>query len=759
MFGISCAPEIFQKTMENILVGLKGIIVYLDDVVVSGATEKEHDERLKALRDRLNEYGILLNHDKCVYKVRELEFLGHILNREGIRPTEHRMAAIKGFREPMNISELRSFLGLITYVGRFIPHLAAKTEPLRQLLRAGVVFRWEETHRRAFGLIKEAIGDIGYLGFFNKNDKTKLIADASPNGLGAVLLQENAEGETRIIAYASKALTDLEKKYFQTEREALALVWGVEKFSLYLLGRHFQLITDCKALKFLFNPRSRPCPRIERWVLRLQSYDYEIMHEPGASNLADALSRLSVRIPKLFDTSGEAYVHHLLEYSVPEAVTLKDVMEASDQDAILQELHQALKTDVWNEEVKGFKQFKPELHAMESIIMRGDRLIIPEKLQQKVLLCAHEGHPGSSAMKRRLRQKVWWPKIDDHVEKCVKGCNACILVSSVGPPEPMRRSRMPTRAWSDVAVDFLGPLPSGHNLLVMIDYFSRFTEVVVMKQITAELTIQALFETFSRFGIPEVLRSDHGPQFTSESFKEFCREYGIEQQRTTPYWPQANGEVERMNNTILKRLRISQELGSLDWKWDLRSFLLMYNSTPHSITGIAPSALMFGRVMRDKLPSAHEPTEQLTESIRDRDWAKKVAAADLENKRRQAKRIELHEGDIVVAKRMIRENKLASNFGSEQFQIVKRSDTDAELRSLETGKIYHRNVSHLKPITQSGTQDVGSSNDEVLPDEQQLDIPEVASSSNQGVQPRERRQQKAPSYLQEYVTNVEYINK
>lgn len=740
--------------MENILAGLKGLIIYLDDVVLFGATEKEHNERLQALRNRLDEYGILLNHAKCVYNVTEVTVLGHILNKNGIRPTENRMAAIKCFREPRNVSELRSFLGLITYVGRFIPHLATKTEPLRQLLRGKAAFRWESVHRESFDKIKETISDIGYLGFFNKKDTTKLIADASPDGLGAVLLQENSVGETRIIAFASKALTVLEKKYFQTEREALALVWGVEKFSLYLLGRRFQLVTDCKALKFLFNSRSRPCPRIERWVLRLQSYDYEIIHEPGANNLADALSRLSLRTPEAFDSSGDAYIHHLLVHSVPEAVTMADVIEASREDAILQELHKALSTDIWGEEVKGYKQFKAELHVSDGVIMRGDRLIIPARLQEQVVTCAHDGHPGMSAMKRRLRQKVWWPKIDEQVEKCVKNCNACTIVSTVGPPESMKRSMMPTRAWSEVAVDFLGPLPSGHNLLVMTDYFSRFAEVVVMKQITADLTIQALFETFSRFGIPEVLRSDNGPQFTSESLRTFCKEYGIVQQKTIPYWPQANGEVERMNSTILKRLRISQEMGSSDWKWDLRNFLLMYNSTPHSITGVAPSALMFGRVLRDKLPSVQESREKLTESIRDRDWEKKVVAAELEDKKRRAKANELTEGDIVVAKKMLKENKLSSNFGREQFEITKRTGTKAELKSMETGKTYQRNVAHLKRISkETEPHEIGTSIEEKSTEHP--DPPTTVIESTV----RERREPKAPGYLQDYITTVESKSK
>lgn len=242
MFGISCAPEVFQKVMESVVAGLSGVIVYLDDVVVHGKTQNEHDERLNALLRRLSEYGVLLNDKKCLYNVRSLEFLGHELSVDGIRPTESRIDAVQRFREPQNVSELRSFLGLVCYVGRFIPDLATRTDSLRQLLRSGVQFKWTEKEQTDFEGIKAAICKIDYLGFFNPSDRTKLIADASPTGLGAVLLQEDSHRRIKVIAYASKSLTDVEKKYFQTEREALSLVWSVEKFKLYLQGTKFTLL-------------------------------------------------------------------------------------------------------------------------------------------------------------------------------------------------------------------------------------------------------------------------------------------------------------------------------------------------------------------------------------------------------------------------------------------------------------------------------------------------------------------------------------
>ena len=170
-----------------------------------------------------------------------------------------------------------------------------------------------------------------------------------------------------------------------------------------------------------------------------------------------------------------------------------------------------------------------------------------------------------------------------------------------------------------------------------MDYFSRFVEVIVMKEITAKLTVEALHQTFCRYGIPELIRCDNGPQFVSEALQEFCMEHGVELRKTTPYWPQANGGVERANRDLKKRLQISQESSQVDWKWDLRMYLLMYNSTPHSTTGVAPSALMFGRVLRDKLPALPNVGMKVGEGVQDRDLEKKFKGAEYADNRRNAK--------------------------------------------------------------------------------------------------------------------------
>ncbi|KXJ62433.1 hypothetical protein RP20_CCG010004 [Aedes albopictus] len=366
-------------------------------------------------------------------------------------------------------------------------------------------------------------------------------------------------------------------------------------------------------------------------------------------------------------------------------------------------------------------------------------------------------------MKRRLRQKVWWPGLDVEVEKFVKSCRDCTLVSNATAPEPLIRSEMPDRPWVHVAVDFMGPLPSGHNLLVIVDYYSRFVEVVVMKEISAKSTIQALHETFCRYGIPESMKSDNGPQFVSDALQEFCKEYGIQLRKVTPYWPQANGEVERANRALKKRLQISQTTKS-DWKWDLRMYLLMYNSTPHSTTGVAPSALMFGRVLRDKLPGFPSAGMKTVEEVRDKDREKKLKEKEYADNKRKAKLNPLKEGDIVVAKRMTKENKLASNFSPEELIILSRGGSDVTLKSMESGKIFHRNVAHLKLVVPRTQVDVENREDMHLdvndsgdPEAQQSIVPtrnpEIVPESINKERPR--RETKRPEYLGDYLLRAE----
>lgn len=314
MFGINCAPEIFQKLMEQMLSGCDGCLNFIDDVLVFGRDQMEHNDRLNKAKETLCEKGIILNDEKCIYGVSKIKFLGHILSEKGIAADSDKLEAIRNFREPVTGEEVRSFLGLVNYVGKFIPNLATLTEPLRLLVKQKQKFVWAKEQQRAFAELKRHMSNPATLGYFDVDDRTQVIADASPVGLGAVLIQMNESGP-RIISYASKSLSDVEKRYAQTEKEALALVWATERFHFYLYGRPFELITDHKPLETIFGPKSKPCLRIERWVLRLQAYKAKVIYRPGKSNIADPLSRLAITEKcdsKSFDELAEHYSGEIL---------------------------------------------------------------------------------------------------------------------------------------------------------------------------------------------------------------------------------------------------------------------------------------------------------------------------------------------------------------------------------------------------------------------------------------------------------------
>lgn len=275
LFGVNCAPELFQNLMETILAECENTVVYIDDIVMFGSTEEEHDAAVKQTLAVLNSYGILLNDHKCKFKQTEILFMGHKLSPEGVSPAEQKVKSILQFRPPQTKEELRSFLGLVTYVSRFIPNLATLNFPLRELLKQQTPFSWEPKHQRSFEQLKQQIGSHDHLGYYDPNDRTLLVTDASGVGLGAVLIQFK-ENRPRVIGYASKSLSEAEKKYPPIEKEALGLVWGVERFKIYLLGISFELETDHKPLETLFTATSRPTARIERWMLRLQAFKFKV---------------------------------------------------------------------------------------------------------------------------------------------------------------------------------------------------------------------------------------------------------------------------------------------------------------------------------------------------------------------------------------------------------------------------------------------------------------------------------------------------
>ena len=567
-------------------------------MLVYGKTREEHNVRLNALLQRLDELGLTVNIRKCHIGQSSVEFFGLVFSVDGIRLSFDKTKALKEAKPPTTPGEVSSLLGLSTYCSRFIKNHATITDPLRKLTRSKADWKWTEVEKEALeGLKDAATGEI--LSYFNIHLDTLLIVDASPIGLGAILVQVNPmdEDDVRIIAYASRSLSDVERRYSQLEKECLAMVYGCEKFHVYVYGREFLIDTDAKALAYIFNNPVRKTPvRIERWSLRLMPYNFKIRHRPGIGNPADYLSRQPVFSHDSQKDDVEDYVNYLFNASIPKSITHDEIVKATDEDEVLQELIRRVRGAKFNLIKRKSSMFDHVFHELsvtnENMVMRQHLIVIPSSLQSKIVDIAHDGHQGITKTKELLRTKVWFPRLDKLVEQKIDSCQACQINHPRVLYEPLKMSNMPNGPWEQVDIDFYGPTPSNTDLLVLVDQYSRYALVKEVTSKKAEYVIPILHEIWSTFGIPVVLKSDNGPPFTSIEFSNMCKFFGIKHQLITPYWPRANGEVERFNRNLTKVMK-NAAATNCSWKKELNLFLGAYRATPHSSTGVAPSQLIF----------------------------------------------------------------------------------------------------------------------------------------------------------------------
>ena len=387
-FGISSASEVFQNAIQQTLQNLKGVRNIADDVIVWGSTQEDHDRNLEALFKRLDESGLTLNEKKCEYNQPSLWFYGYILSKDGLSADPKKVDAILKTSIPRNASQLRSFLGLASYCARFIRNFASISSPLRELTKKNTKWQWTNVHQLAFDKIKTAIADDCIMAFYDPSKETTLTVDASPVGLGAILSQTQDDGTVRNISYASRSLTATERRYSQTEKEALAVVWGCERFHLYLIGKEFVLYTDHKPLETIYSPKSKPPPRIERWLLRLQQYQYRVKYRPGASNPADVLSRQPNESDKWSLNTADKYINFVQRHAVPKSMTLEEIVTATATDPELQALINAVQSGNWFDQkdpkyqyTKAYHQLRNEFSVTDNgILLRDTRIVMPKSL-------------------------------------------------------------------------------------------------------------------------------------------------------------------------------------------------------------------------------------------------------------------------------------------------------------------------------------------------------------------------------------------
>ncbi|UYV65862.1 K02A2.6-like [Cordylochernes scorpioides] len=413
-FRISLAPEYFQKVMSIILQGMDGVMCYLDDILIFASDSKTHARILRLVLRKLKEAKVTLNKAKCVFGLPRINFLGHILDEDGIRPDPAKIEAVAKMPAPTDVHGVRRFLGMVNHLGRLVENLSEIVAPLNQLLVKGQDFFWDCSQERAFRKLKELLTTQPILVAYDVRKPTMVSSNASTYGLGAVVKQEGKNGIWRPVAYSSRTMTPTEKRYAQIEKEALAITWACELFQEFLLGKRFRIETDHKPLIPLFSTKelSSLTPRLQRFRMRMMRFGFEIVHIPGKELLdADALSRQ----PLLTTEGGEnerptsAHINAVLACITDKDEMLTKIFEAQQEDTTLKAVVNYLKQG-WpdkknmSQPLLSYWHVKDELGVQNGLLMRSCRLVIPASMKLEILDKLHAGHFGNTKTRLHARE-------------------------------------------------------------------------------------------------------------------------------------------------------------------------------------------------------------------------------------------------------------------------------------------------------------------------------------------------------------------
>ena len=613
-YGLKSAPELFQSFLSNLLRNVPRVFVFFDDILIATKSIDDHISTLSRVMEILLTNGVTLNKEKCQFCKPSIDFLGHTLSSAGVTPSVSKVQSIKDMVLPDSKEKLRSFLGLAAYIGhKFVPHFSSLTAPLWSLCAVNSDFQWTAETQNAFEKLQSAIANVSELAWFNPHKPVAIHSDASGDGLGAVLLQEG-----KPIAYASRRLTEIEKRYSTIEKEFLGIVFALYKFRRLIAFATCHVYTDHKPILGLIDKNIDKLPlRIQKWIMHIQSFDITLQYLPGSKNcLADALSRNPV--PAALSHSALPYtesVEHSICFILQKLpLNLESVATATAHDNTLQAVIRAIHNnwkDLESRKIAPYYSFRDELSLKlcsdspdSTVVMKGHRVILPSCVVNAFLEQVHDGHIGSSKMKALIQSCAYWPGFSKDIEHHVQRCQSCtVYQKTVDKPPLTEIANQATEPYEIISVDLTGPSEStqGKTLLTIVDHYSRYPEVYILHRASSREIMDVLRTTISRFGIPQKLLSDNGTPFVSSEFETFLLTLGIKHIYSANYHPIANGCVERFHCTLKSRMnRITYEQNvSLQAAVDKALFDI--RSTPNSMTGETPFFRFFSRTMRTTL--------------------------------------------------------------------------------------------------------------------------------------------------------------
>ncbi len=706
-FGISPAPEEFQRRLNDAISGLNRVRAVHDDVLIYGVgdtfeeAEVDHDRKLTLFLDRCRDKNIKLNKSKLKFKLPEVPYLGHILTADGLKIDPTKVEAIRDMPAPTDKHGVQRLLGMVNYLQKFAPNLSEATAPLRSLLKDKVHFRWDENvHGECLRRIKGILSEPPVLKYFDNDIETTLQCDASQSGLGACLIQKGQP-----VAYASRSMTSTEQHYAQIEKELLAIVFAMERFEQFVYGRKVTVESDHKPLESILRKSLLSAPkRLQRMMLRLQKYEFEVIYKRGSEMfLADTLSRAYLphvqrvemqngdvlSVDTRCSTAIETESVNMVDYLAISDKRIAEIQTATGEDDSMKFLKDQIQNG-WPETVneipyctREYFPFRDELSVQNGIIFKGERVVIPLSIRPSVMERIHSSHIGVQGCIRRARELVYWPNMTTELTEFIGKCETCNTLSQAQKKEPLISHEVPSRPWEKLGCDLFEF--DQKDYLIVVDYYSDYFEIDKLHDKRAPEIIKKMKAQLARHGIPDQIITDNGPPFNSDAFRRFSENYEFEHVTSSPRYPQSNGRVENAVKTA-KRLLTK----SLHSKGDPYMSLLDWRNVPTEGIGTSPVQRLFGRRTKTKLPTTAKLLQPKTvEDVTQKLTGRKLKQAWYYN-RSATELSALKEGDVVRIK--------PSGYNKEWRKAV--VDQKVDIRSYqvrtEDGSSLRRNRRHLR---------------------------------------------------------------
>lgn len=605
-FGLVNAPSVFQSCMNEIARKLPPgeIITYLDDTIIPSATIDEGLARLRRFLQVLSEVGLTLRMDKCAFLKERTTFLGHIITGDGIEPGDLKVAAIRQFPAPTNVHEVRRFLGLTGFFRKFVKNYSTIAKPITELLKTknAPKFVWADEQSTAFEMLKNCLCSEPVLCLYDVNCRHEVHTDASIVGLAGVLMQEMSDGKLHPVRYFSRHCTSTESNYASHELEVLAIVESMERFRVYVLGKPVKVVTDCAAVTT--TKSTKPLvSRIARWLLKLQEYDIEWVHRPGTQlQYVDAMSRAPFEEPSEVTVVSERVMRIDIDQS-------DWLITMQRQDPKLVRIFAVLKGELKNDDENQLRtDYEIESGRLYRKVNAKLKWVVPAAVRWRIVKSAHDdrGHFGLEKTLANITKDFWFRRMRSYVKGYLAACVECAYNKRPGGTTEGRLHVSATIPipFRTIHVDHLGPFPKstkGNCYVVGIaDSFSKYVVIKPVKTTNTKSVLIILNELTNYFGVPSRIVTDRGTAYSSKSFADYCVKNDITHIQNAVRTPRANGQIERVNQTINRYLRCVT-LDARKWDTSLNDLQWIVNSQVNKTNGCSPNEVVFRFKVRDRL--------------------------------------------------------------------------------------------------------------------------------------------------------------